>query len=400
MSYSLESLNTLLLEVQKWNPAKVIANEEFCYLDLGCVDKDNKVILKDHVLPMLGKDAPSRAKQIVKKRDVLVSTVRPNLNGVAMVKEDYKYATASTGYCVLRVKQSLNADYLFYWVRTKAFISDMEAKATGASYPAVSDKIIKESRIPLPPLEEQKKIAAILDTADDYRQKTKALIDKYDQLTQSLFLDMFWDPVTNPMGWEVNVLKKITTKIGSGATPRGGKQAYKKEGVSLIRSMNIYDNRFKYKNLAFIDEEQAAKLKNVIVDKGDVLFNITGASICRSSVVPNDVLPARVNQHVSILRPIQSIITSDFLSRFLISKNVKTKLLGVGSGGGAVMEAITKEQLQNIEVIVPPIELQNQFAERVQAIEAQKSQAQANLVKAEELFSSLLQRAFKAKLTN
>ena len=138
----------------------------------------------------------------------------------------------------------------------------------------------------------------------------------------------------------------------------------------------------------------------MIVDKGDVLFNITGASICRSSVVPNDVLPARVNQHVSILRPIKSIITSDFLSRFLISKNVKTKLLGVGSGGGAVMEAITKEQLQNIEVIVPPIELQNQFAERVQAIEAQKSQAQANLVKAEELFSSLLQRAFKGGLTS
>ena len=93
---------------------------------------------------------------------------------------------------------------------------------------------------------------------------------------------MFGDPVTNPKGWEVNFLKQITTKIGSGATPRGGKQAYKKEGISLIRSMNVYDNRFKYKNLAFIDEDQAAKLKNVIVEKGDVLFNITGASICRS----------------------------------------------------------------------------------------------------------------------
>ena len=88
------------------------------------------------------------------------------------------------------------------------------------------------------------------------------------------------------------------------------------------------------------------------------------------------------------------------MSRFLISKNVKTKLLGVGSGGGAVMEAITKEQLQNIEVITPPTQLQNQFSERVQAIEAQKVKAQASLAQAEDLFNSLLQRAFKGELTN
>jgi type I restriction enzyme S subunit len=297
---------------------------------------------------------------------------------------------------VLTAKEEVVLEYLMYYLN----YTDLSLHINGATRGKLTKSSLNNIKVPLPPLEEQKKIAAILDAADDYRQKTKALINKYDQLTQSLFLDMFGDPVTNPMGWEVNFLKKITTKIGSGATPRGGKQAYKKEGVSLIRSMNIYDNRFKYKNLAFIDEDQAAKLKNVIVDKGDVLFNITGASICRSSVVPNDVLPARVNQHVSILRPIKSVITSNFLSRFLISKNVKTKLLGVGSGGGAVMEAITKEQLQNIEVIVPPIELQNQFAERVAQIEKQKQQAEASLVKAEELFSSMLQRAFKAELTN
>ena len=295
---------------------------------------------------------------------------------------------------VLTAKDDLILEYLMYYLN----YADLSLYINGATRGKLTKSSLNSIKIPLPPLDQQKKIAAILDAADAYRQKTKALIKKYDALTQSLFLDMFGDPVRNPKGWEVNFLKKTTTKIGSGATPRGGKQAYKKEGVSLIRSMNVYDNRFKYKNLAFIDEDQAAKLKNVIVEKGDVLFNITGASICRSSVVPNDVLPARVNQHVSILRPIKSIITSKFLSRFLISKNVKTKLLGVGSGGGAVMEAITKEQLQNIEVIVPPIELQNQFADSVQAIEAQKAQAQASLAQAEDLFNSLLQRAFNGGL--
>jgi len=303
---------------------------------------------------------------------------------------DFPFIMGADGTKVLQPKkENCDTKYLYY------FFLSINVPNTGYNR---HFKYLKKLKIPIPPLDQQKKIATILDAADAYRQKTKALITKYDELTQSLFLELFGDPVRNPKGWEVSFLKQITTKIGSGATPRGGKQAYKKEGVSLIRSMNVYDNMFKYKNLAFIDEEQAAKLKNVIVEKGDVLFNITGASICRSSVVPNDVLPARVNQHVSILRPIKSIITSKFLSRFLISKNVKTKLLGVGSGGGAVMEAITKEQLQNIEVIVPPLDIQNQFADSVQAIETQKAQAQASLAQAEDLFNSLLQRAFKGEL--
>ena len=293
-------------------------------------------------------------------------------------------------------KAKLDKSFFTYLISNS--LKKLEAQVHGATMKHITKKKFDSFPVNLPPLDQQKKIAAILDEADAYRQKTKALIEKYDELTQSLFLDMFGDPVTNLKGWEVNFLDQITSKIGSGATPIGGKQAYKKEGVSLIRSMNVYDNWFKYKNLAFIDEDQAAKLKNVIVEKGDVLFNITGASICRSSVVPNEVLPARVNQHVSIIRPLTSKVTSKFLSRFLISENVKTKLLGVGSGGGAVMEAITKEQLQSIEVIIPPLALQNQFAERVKAIEAQKAQAEASLAGAEDLFNSLLQRAFKGEL--
>jgi type I restriction enzyme S subunit len=203
---------------------------------------------------------------------------------------------------------------------------------------------------------------------------------------------------SNPKGWEKVELKKCTSKIGSGSTPRGGKETYLTEGIALIRSLNIYDNEFKYKNLAYISQEQADKLKNVIVESSDVLFNITGASVCRCSIVPDDVLPARVNQHVSILRPMKEKLSSYFLSHLLISENVKIKLLGVGSFGGAVMEAITKEQLEKIEVILPSIDLQNQFAERVAVIEEQKAIAQKSLEQSESLFNSLLQKAFKGEL--
>src|SRR5699024_10375690 len=90
-------------------------------------------------------------------------------------------------------------------------------------------------------------------------------------------------------------LEDLTTKIGSGATPKGGKNSYKESGIRLIRSLNIYDLEFDKDGLAFIDDEQAEKLSNVEVEKDDVLINITGASVARCCKVPNDILPARVN---------------------------------------------------------------------------------------------------------
>jgi type I restriction enzyme S subunit len=205
---------------------------------------------------------------------------------------------------------------------------------------------------------------------------------------------MFGDPVRNEKGWFMERLDNLTSKIGSGATPSGGRESYQNEGVSLIRSMNVYDNGFKYKDLAFLNEDQAEKLKNVTVEENDVLFNITGASVCRCCIVPPGILPARVNQHVSILRPKNETLTPIFLSRLLVSENCKKQLLGIGTQGGATREAITKEQLEKFEIILPPIVLQIRFAERIQLIEAQKQQAQASLQKAEDLFNSLLQRAF------
>jgi type I restriction enzyme S subunit len=288
--------------------------------------------------------------------------------------------------------------YLKYFLQTKLFKGQLSKLITGSAQLNFGPSHIRQIQIPLPPIATQQKIAEILDTADQLRQYNKQLIEKYDALTQSLFLDMFGDPVRNEKGWEKMELKNCTSKIGSGSTPRGGKEAYHTEGISLIRSLNIYDNEFKYKNLAFINDDQATKLKNVTVESNDVLFNITGASVCRCTVVPDDVLPARVNQHVSILRPISHKLHPLFLSHLLISENIKIQLLGVGSAGGAIMEAITKEQLEKFKIPVPPISLQTQFAERVQMIEAQKQQAQEALTKSEALFQSLLQRAFKGEL--
>jgi len=205
---------------------------------------------------------------------------------------------------------------------------------------------------------------------------------------------MFGDPVTNPKGWPVKSVKNLSTKIGSGSTPRGGSKAYLEEGISLIRSLNIHDDDFRMKNLAFIDDEQAEKLSNVEVRNGDVLLNITGASVCRCAVVPTAVLPARVNQHVCIIRP-SDLINSSYLLHLLISAPYKQKLLKM-SGAGATREALTKQQVESLEVPVPPKDLQAKF-EGIQ-VKVRGLASSAESFKKESFFESLSYKAFSGQL--
>jgi type I restriction enzyme S subunit len=199
-------------------------------------------------------------------------------------------------------------------------------------------------------------------------------------------------------GWEIRKLKEITTKIGSGATPKGGQSSYKKSGISLIRSMNVYDEGFTEKKLAFIDEKQAQKLNNVTIEEGDILLNITGASVARCCIVPNEFLPARVNQHVAIIRLKKNLVTKEFLQYLLISKNVKDKLLGIGDQG-STRQAITKSQLEGFEVSFPSsIVEQKQIVaildEAFEAIDQAKANIEKNIQNAQELFQSRLDEVF------
>tara|TARA_Y100000816_G_C26070342_1_gene562928 strand:+ start:511 stop:1602 length:1092 start_codon:yes stop_codon:yes gene_type:complete len=261
-------------------------------------------------------------------------------------------------------KDKLDQKYLWHWLKNIAPL--LKLKGKGATFLQVTKEDICSLEIALPPLAEQRRIASILDQADELRQKRQQAIEKLDQLLQATFIDMFGDPVSNPKGWDVKKLENLTTKIGSGSTPKGGDSAYKDEGISLVRSLNIYDGQFSYKNLAFIDQDQADKLKNVILQANDVLLNITGASVARCCLIPNEVLPARVNQHVSILRVKDNLIP-EFLEALLISKPMKLHLLKI-SGAGATREALTKLQLQELEIIVPPLDIQNEFLLKLKSI--------------------------------
>ncbi|MCF8219426.1 MAG: restriction endonuclease subunit S [Bacteroidales bacterium] len=159
--------------------------------------------------------------------------------------------------------------------------------------------------------------------------------------------------------WKETELQELTTKIGSGATPRGGANSYKSKGISLIRSQNVLDMSFSCDGLAFIDEETANGLRNVIVEQEDVLLNITGDSVARVCKVPKRILPARVNQHVAIIRANQNKLNPDFLLYNLIAQ--KEELLSQ-SEIGATRRAITKGMIEKFQIIHPPLPEQRAIA--------------------------------------
>ena len=274
----------------------------------------------------------------------------------------------------------------------------MVRKATGASYPAVSDRIIFESEIPLPPVAEQKRIAAILDQADELKRKRAASLETLSVIPISIFHDRFGDPIANEMGWRTVRLKSVTLKIGSGATPTGGESSYKSNGISLIRSMNVHDGNFIREGLAFLDTTQAKKLDNVIVFDIDVLLNITGASVARVCRCPKYVLPARVNQHVSIIRP-NKMMDTTFLEGLLMYPSMKRYLLQIGEAG-ATRQAITKAQLEELEIPLPPLSAQREFADAIGRVVATRDKQSEHLAKLDVFFSSLQDRAVRGELAS
>ena len=254
-------------------------------------------------------------------------------------------------------------------------------------------------------IEEQKQIVEILDKAFESIEQAKANIEKNIENTKELFQSRLNEIFSQKGdGWEEKKLKNITTKIGSGSTPRGGQLSYKESGISLIRSMNVHDNGFKKDKLAFIDEEQASKLNNVTIEENDILLNITGASVARCCIVPKEYLPARVNQHVSIIRIKDNILFPKFLHYSLTSKENKDKLLGIGEQG-ATRQAITKVQIENFIVKFPKdINIQIKLVNELENINDQTKQLEKHynqkLKNLEELKRSILQKAFSGELLN
>ncbi len=296
-------------------------------------------------------------------------------------------------------KDNIDIKFLDFFLKGIDFLKYKQ----GSTIPHIYFKDYSAAKIVVPPLPEQKQIVAIIDKAFAAIDKAKANAEKNLQNAKDLF-ESYLQNVFEKKGddWEEKTLLEVTSKIGSGATPRGGNESYKTEGISLVRSMNVHDFEFRERNLAFIDDKQAKELNNVTLQEEDVLLNITGASVARCCIIPKEYLPARVNQHVSIIRAKKDIITPAFLNLLLTSKFYKDQLLFTGEQG-ATRQAITKAQLEVFRITFPKsikeqqitIQKLNQLSSETKKLETIYEQKLKDL---EELKKSILQKAFSGEL--
>lgn len=339
--------------------------------------------------------------QILRSGDILITASTGSLKVLGKNGVFINGIKSSFGaFCkVVRARESISPKYLRLFFQSSYYRTTIQNITNGANINNIKNEHIDNLQIPLPNLATQQRIAAILDRADEVRQYNQALIEKYDALTQSLFLEMFGDPVRNEKGWEVKKLKQISSKITSGNTPLGGSNVYISEGITFFRSQNVWKNNLVYEDIAFIDEKTNASMKSSILKHKDILMTKTGrintenSSLGRAALFLGDDNSANINGHVYLIRLLENN-SHEFVVKILTSIEYREHIRKV-CVGGIDKRQLNKEHLEEFPIISPPLTLQNQFAERVQIIEQQKEQARQALAKSEELFQRLLQDSFK-----
>ncbi|TPE53930.1 restriction endonuclease subunit S, partial [Amaricoccus solimangrovi] len=289
-----------------------------------------------------------------KLRPYLAKIVAPDRSGVC-----------STDILPIRPGKRVDRMFLLHYLRSPAQVAEAANKSTGINLPRLPPSELATTEIPLPPLAEQRRIAGILDAADALRRRRREALALLDALPGAIFAEMFGDPVERSRDREFVPLGEITSKVGSGATPRGGATVYREKGTKFIRSMNVRDGIFSEEGMVCIDDAAARQLSNVEVTENDVFLNITGASVARCCRSDDSLSGARVNQHVAIIRPSNAIFT-DFIMGALCHPHMNANLLRIAEAG-ATRQAITKSEIERLEVPAPSEHEAEEYSRRLRA---------------------------------
>ncbi len=384
---NLTPIRELVQKTRQIDPKK-LGVDLFIYVDISSVNKDTKRILEPQTL--LVDDAPSRARKEIKADDVLVATVRPNLNGVAIVPPQYDSQIASTGFCVLRSDtKQLDPNYLFYFTQTGYFISHLTELSTGAGYPAVSDEDILDTRIPLPPLDEQKRIASLLARADRLRGLRRAARELGQSLLQSVFLEMFGKPEENPKGFDVFELGEIVEINPPGRAKAKAEQPTSFLPMTLVQPGNVFSDMLDVKKFSDISTGYT------YFEENDVLFaKITPCMENGNIVIAKNSINGFGfgSTEFHVLR--QNAKANAFWLYGLVSRPEFREVATRWFRGTAGQQRVPSDFLESYRVPLPPLSLQDEFAGVVARVEALRGRMGESERQAEGLFESLLAEAF------
>ncbi len=311
----------------------------------------------------------------VQSGDVLLNITGDSVARCCVAPENVLPARVNQHVSIIRPRpDAFIARFVAYYLVSPFMQETMLSMAGGGgTRKALTKDMIERLTVPKPTVDRQERIVEVLagydDLIDNNRRRIKLLEDSARLVFDEWFVRCRFPssaPLIRggdlPSGWSRKPLGQLTAKIGSGATPRGGDASYVEDGIALIRSQNVYDYDFVEDGLAHINDDQAALLNGVAVEPEDVLLNITGASVARCCTVPQRLIPARVNQHVMIIRADQRKVNPYYLLCAINSDERKRQLLSYAQTG-STREALTKDLMSNFEVIVPDAAPMHAFAE-------------------------------------
>lgn len=370
------------------------SDEIFTYVDVAAVDNEAKAITGQRSL--LGSEAPSRARKLIRQGDVLVSTVRPNLNAVALVPASLDGAVASTGFCVLRANSRVLPEYLLYFVRSRNFVDNLCTLVAGAMYPAVSDSQVLDQQLPLPPLPEQRCIVDLLSRAEGIVRLRREAEKKAAELIPALFNDMFGDPATNPKGWPFEALDSAA-KIISGATK--GRRFDPSEAIELpyMRVANVKDGYLDLKEVKTIAVKRS-EIEKYRLLPGDLLLTEGGDpdKLGRGALWAGEIETCLHQNHIYKVRADRSKVLPEYLCELVGSRYGKAYFLQVAKKTTGIA-TINRTQLGRFPIVVPPLARQVDFGEKLSGIRSIQSQQSTATAKAQAAFNALLADAFKAE---
>ncbi|MEJ5198394.1 MAG: restriction endonuclease subunit S [Anaerolineae bacterium] len=345
------------------------------------------------------------------ENDVVFAKITPCMeNGKAAIAQGLLdgFGFGTTEFHVLRPRPGMLPEWIHRYVRQLGFREEAKKHFRGAvGQQRVPQEFLESSPIPLPcpddparSLETQRRIVARLDAllaeVAAARRLHAEIVADTKQLMAAVSREVFSEVSAT---YASRSLKTLTSKIGSGSTPRGGRSAYPSSGIPFIRSLNVRWNAFSSTDLAFISPTTHQRMIATEVRPGDVLLNITGASIGRACCVPVEICPANVNQHVSIIRP-----TGDLRSRFLMYwlTSPATQDFIMRTQSGATRQALTKAQIEDFQIPLPPLQIQDRIVAYLDQFQDQLGEVEtiysAELDLLSQVEQAILAQAFRGEL--
>ena len=387
-------------------------NERFLYIDIGSIDRDLKAIISP--TEMTGVDAPSRARKVVREGDVLVSMTRPSLNAVALVTPNLDGQIASTGFDVLRCS-GVEPRWIYFLVRTRAFVGAMSDLVQGALYPAVKAKDIRGYLIPLAPLNEQRRIAAKLDTTlaavECCRQRLDGVVAILKHFRQAVLAAATSGELTrewreenghNHDEWSFRQIDEIATEVFDGPFGSNLKSDdYTADGYRVVRLENLLPLKFLEEKRTYVSKDKFFSLSRHVLYQGDILFSSFIDEEVRTCLLPEALSGRSINKaDCFCVRVDRRVCRPEFVVAALSCRSTFESL--AAQVHGATRPRINLKQLKASSLRIPPLEEQDTIVQRIQELFTRADQLEVKLNSSlkiiERLTPALLAKAFLGEL--